>query len=458
MVAFLFIELVYRYGAAVYVPQLPGMEYGCLVFIALFLLWGGTLDDVKPVTWRIKFLLQFLLAGVVVGVFNLRFEHIHFLYFSVPLGAFSVIVSVLWLVAVMNALNIIDGVDGLAACVSIIGFITLAILAHTKGAMELVAVCIILAGITAGFLIHNFNVKSKTFLGDTGSLFLGTMLGLLCIQVTRLPENRFSILVPLLIVGYPIFDTSVAMIRRYTRNIVRTRERIKRKFLRMFEADNEHLHHRLVHWGLSHTQATFLLSMVAATMGSVAIIISRIEPLLQLAVFGYLLTCLILILNRLRYIGMRHWLFFPRIKLPRPKLVGVIEPEEVFFHSLKNYEQHKVEFINIPLAMSAKFQNQLSAIVIHNAFGDKFDHSWNNALRAAEVHDCPVFVIAEQYQLNNVNGERKNFKDLELVKKPVLVPELIDEIEKKASKYFKTGNLMEEPLPEVPQTHGKINV
>jgi UDP-GlcNAc:undecaprenyl-phosphate GlcNAc-1-phosphate transferase len=385
------------------------------------------------------------LAAVVVGVLNIRFENIQVFDLNISLGYSGYIFSILWLVGVMNALNIIDGVDGLAACVSIIGFITVAVLANAKGSADIVVVCIILSGSTAGFLIHNVSLKKKTFLGDTGSLFLGAMLGLLCIFVTHLPGTQFPFFVPLLIVGYPIFDISVAMVRRFTRLSRKPKRRIYRRFLSMFEADNEHLHHRLLYWGLSHLRTTFLLALVAATMGSVAVIISRIELHLRMVVLAYLALSLLLILNRLRYIGMKNWITFPRVKIPRQKLVGVIEPNDVFFYSLKTYDQRKLEFINIPLAMSYKLKNQISAIIVYNASPNKFGENWNNALRAAEIHDCPVFIVADYSLLEKVYSEQRNLESIIAIKKPVRIPELIEEIEVKISRYDRSKYHLIEP-------------
>ncbi len=397
-----------------------------LIFAAGYILILGIIDDIKTLNFKIKFLFQFLLATILVTVFKIQFDHLFFLDQGFSLGPFGVVISIFWLVGVMNAFNIIDGVDGLAACVSIIGFITVAVLANAKSAYPLLGISLVMTGATIAFLYYNFSVKRKVFLGDTGSLFLGTVLGLLSIQITQLEKNDFSLFVPILIVGYPVFDITVAMIRRFKKRVSRE-SRIKRRFLNMFEADSEHLHHRLVQWGLSHLQTTFLLSIVAATMGSVAIIISRTSIPMRYAIIGYLVVALLLILNRLRYIGMRAWLFFPRVMYPKLRMVGVIEPDEVFFYSLKNFEQHRLEFLNIPMALSSQFNGQFSAIVIYTTIWDKFEENWKRALRVSEFHSCPVFLIADQFQLNQIPKNSKP-DNIYFIPKPVRVPNLVEHL------------------------------
>lgn len=410
-------------------PGIPGAILGTLVFGGLFLIAAGGLDDLYSLSFRIKFPLQFFAASVAVFAFGIHFETLHIHQYSLQLGYWGLILSVFWIVGIMNALNIVDGIDGLAPSVSIIGFATVAVLANSGGALGLVVLGAILIGVTMGFLLHNLWGPRKTFLGDTGSLFLGFVLAVLSIQVTRLPQSEFSFLVPVLVLGYPVFDVLVAMVRRFCKRMERSKRRISLRVVNMFHADNEHLHHRLVQWGLSHLQTTFLLSMVAATMGVVAVLISRLSLPYQMAVFGYLVAGLMLILNRMGYIGSRNWVTFPRPKVNQSSVVGVLDPEEVFLYSLQTYQQSRLEFLNMPRNISTHFANQFSAMVVKNRSGERFQDDLNTALRTAEVHDCPVFFIADAVRLWEVrNNEVRKFDSLHFVAEPVRIPDLVEHI------------------------------
>ncbi len=434
-------------------PSLSTRFIYTLLSLSGVLLVVGTLDDTRGLNFKIKFLFQFGLAALVVIGFDLSCHSIFLLHHEYQLGMFGSLVSIFWLVGIMNALNIVDGIDGLASSVSMIGFGTMAILAYANHSSGIVMLCVVLIALNLGFLVHNMSVKNKTFLGDTGSLFLGSMLGALSIQTTQSPVTDYSILVPLMIVGYPIFDITVAMVRRFLGRVHKQNHRIQRRFFKMFEADNEHLHHRLVHWGMSHIQTTFLLSLIAFSMGCVAISISRVPLMARGFIFAYLLVGLFLILNRFNYLGKKNWLTFPRQKQYRAKLVGVIEPDELFFHSLRSYNQHDLEFINIPLSMSNQFRDQLSAIIIHNALCEHFDVCWQYALRIAEVNDCPVFVIADKKMLKTVHSKNEGFETIELIQKPVVVPELLDTVKEKINQFDKNTILYEDPLVEVEAKH-----
>jgi hypothetical protein len=243
-----------------------------------------------------------------------------------------------------------------------------------------------------------------------------------------MPQAQHSIFVPLFIVGYPLFDISVAMVRRFVKGSSR---RLGTRFVRMFAADNEHLHHRLVYLGLSHVQSTFLLLLVAGSISASAILISSLGFPGRIGVFVYLSTALFLILNRLGYVGIRPWLTFPRSKALPSRIVGVIEPDELFFHSLKSFKQNKFEFLSMPGKLTKFIGDDLVAVMVYNASGDKFDEQWASALRATEYHDRPAIVIADSQDIERVRaGNPEGFNSIHFMSKPIRVPELIRDLER----------------------------
>ncbi len=401
---------------------------GALLFIALFLAGAGALDDVRTLSFKPKFLLQFILASGVVVVLGHHFGTVMAFGHSLELNGFGQVATIFWIVAVMNAFNIIDGIDGLAGGVAVCGFAVTAFMAYANGAVYLLSMSTAFVGLTLGFLRFNLARKEKVFLGDSGSQFLGAVLALFAIQVQSLPKTHFSILVPFLIVGYPLFDISVAMVRRSMKGSSRG---LSGRLTRMFMADNEHLHHRLVYLGLSHVQSTFLLLMVAGTLGASAIIISRIPIAGRVGVLAYLAVALFLILNRLGYIGMAPWVTFPRAKVMPGKIVGVIDPDEVFFHSLKSFKQDKFDFLSMPGKLSKFMGDDLVAVTLYNAAANQFEERWSSVLRASEYHDCPAIVIADAPDIQRVKDNNpEGFKSIHFMEKPVRIPELIRELER----------------------------
>ncbi len=240
------------------------------------LFWGSTLivllglyDDIKGLSYKLKFAGQFAAALVLVA-YNIRIEFITIPFQDlVFLGALVVPLTVIWVVGITNAVNLIDGVDGLATGVSAIA--ALVMFALTLGEVPLVPLqvpllVLVLAGAALGFLPHNFS-PARIFLGDTGSLFLGFMLaGFSIIGVTK-QATLTTLIIPVLILGLPITDTLYAMWRRY------------RSHRPIFKADNGHIHHRLLNVGLSTRQTVMVLYLSSIYFGLAAIAFDRFSGL-----------------------------------------------------------------------------------------------------------------------------------------------------------------------------------
>lgn len=404
-----------------------GPFLAALVFTSCFLLLAGGWDDVRPMGFKMKFLLQFVLASGVVLLLGRDFNTIALIGHRFELGWLGPLLSIFWIVAVMNALNIIDGIDGLAGGVALCGFGAITFMAHANGAQAQVLLCMAIMGSILGFLRFNFSRSHKVFLGDAGSQFLGAMLALFTIEVQGMFRTGFSIFVPLFIVGYPLLDVGVAMVRRFKCG---HRSRMGGRFVRMFTADNEHLHHRLVYLGLSHAQSTFLLLLIASGIGATAIIITRLEWPYKPMVMGYLAVAILLILNRLGYMGKGPWLTFPRSKAHPSRIVGVIEPDEVFMHSLNSFKQEKFAFLPIPGKLSQFMTDDLVAVLIYNVTSGNFDEEWTRALRVTEVRDCPAVVIAEAPDIAKMKAKNpEGYLSVRFIEKPVRIPDLMRMIE-----------------------------
>lgn len=239
--------------------QMRGILIGALIIVGV-----GIIDDVKQLRALVKLAAQIVAALVVV------FNNIRITAISVPefisetgvlqLGMFSIPITVVWVIIVTNAVNLIDGLDGLAVGVSSIASFSLFFIAILGGEQNVAIISAALAGGCLGFLPYNFN-PAKIFMGDTGSQFLGYMLSVICIQGLFKGYVIISFIVPLLILGLPLFDTIFAIVRRAWNHKP------------IMGADRGHLHHRLLDNGFTQKQTVAILYVIASVLGISAVLL-----------------------------------------------------------------------------------------------------------------------------------------------------------------------------------------
>lgn len=239
--------------------QTRGILIGAILVVAV-----GIIDDVKQLRASIKLVAQ-IIAAIIVVLHDVKIIAISVPTFFVengilPLGWFSIPITILWVVGVTNAVNLIDGLDGLAVGISSIATFSLFFIAILAGEPTVAMISAALAGSCLGFLPYNFN-PAKIFMGDTGSTFLGFILSVICIQGLFKGYAIISFIIPFLILGLPIFDTSVAIARRIHN---------KRPIM---GADRGHLHHKLIDMGFSQKQTVAILYVIAMILGLSAVIL-----------------------------------------------------------------------------------------------------------------------------------------------------------------------------------------
>ena len=222
-------------------------------------------DDVKGAPALLKLSAQ-ILAGIVLVNCGIRIDHFDLGFINVPASntLFYDIFSVIWVVGITNAMNLIDGLDGLSTGISIISCISLLIIFALNGS-PLISIILItsLCGSLVGFLPYNFN-PAKTFIGDTGSNFLGYALSVISILGVAKTYTAIVIVAPLIVLALPLFDTVFAIIRRV----------IKAKSLKaIMKPDAGHLHHKMLQKGFTQKQAVLILYALSATFGMFAIIL-----------------------------------------------------------------------------------------------------------------------------------------------------------------------------------------
>jgi UDP-GlcNAc:undecaprenyl-phosphate GlcNAc-1-phosphate transferase len=195
--------------------ELSSPEKG-MIFGATVIVIGGFIDDKYDIKPWCKLLFQ-ILAALILIYFGIRItiitNPVSNIYQYIHIGMFSIPLTIIWVVGITNAMNLIDGLDGLAAGIALIASVTLSIIAILNGRNEAAIVTIIFAGSILGFLPYNFNPAS-IFMGDTGAQLLGFMLAAISIEGAIKSAAVFPIAVPILAFGIPIYDTLFAVIRR----------------------------------------------------------------------------------------------------------------------------------------------------------------------------------------------------------------------------------------------------
>jgi len=185
--------------------MIPLTHLRAIVFGGTIISVLGLLDDIKGVSFIEKFIVQ-LSAAVLIVISGIRVGYIPY-YLSIP-------ITVIWIVGVTNAINLMDGMDGLASGISFFAGLAFFVLGLIRGDLLLSILSLALAGSCLGFLRHNFSPAS-IFMGDTGSLFLGFMLSVIGVISTMNIRSPINLFVPVLILGIPVFDTLLIMYRRF---------------------------------------------------------------------------------------------------------------------------------------------------------------------------------------------------------------------------------------------------
>ena len=245
--------------------QVRGLLLGAVVIVVI-----GIADDIVSVNAWIKLAFQTAAAlvavshGVVIEV--LMNPNIFSANDYLRLGAFSVPVTVIWIVAITNSVNLIDGLDGLACGVSAISSVTMLVIALVVATGNVVVIPAALAGACIGFIPYNFN-PAKIFMGDTGALLLGYVLATLSVMGLFKFYAVITFAVPFLVLAVPLVDTIFAFFRR----LIKGQSPLK--------PDRGHFHHRLIDMGLSQKQAVAILYSVSAILGVAAVILATGEEI-----------------------------------------------------------------------------------------------------------------------------------------------------------------------------------
>ncbi|HGO3269511.1 TPA: glycosyltransferase family 4 protein, partial [Staphylococcus aureus] len=220
-----------------------------LIIGAIIMYVLGLVDDIYDLKPYIK------LAGQIAAALVVAFYGVTIDFISLPMGTtihfgfLSIPITVIWIVAITNAINLIDGLDGLASGISAIGLITIGFIAILQANIFITMICCVLLGSLIGFLFYNFH-PAKIFLGDSGALMIGFIIGFLSLLGFK-NITIIALFFPIVILAVPFIDTLFAMIRRV------------KKGQHIMQADKSHLHHKLLALGYTHRQTVLLIYSIS---------------------------------------------------------------------------------------------------------------------------------------------------------------------------------------------------
>ncbi len=281
-------DLLTSFGFDLYLPSLA------FLLGALSIALTGLYDDAYGLGFKKKFFFQILVAYLMF-VAGFRVE-----VASIPLlgddpyiqASLALPLTLLWYVAVINAVNLIDGLDGLAGGISLIAFGSLALVFSANGDLRFLPIALVVTGSIAGFLVFNFS-PATIFMGDSGSLFLGFMLATYTLTGTSHENPMVALVIPILAVGFPLLDTSVAFIRRILNG------------QSPFAPDKDHIHHRLItRFKMTVPGAVLLLYVLNATLGLMAIMLVMVDARYFALIVGVAVVMLGVLLRKLGYLSI----------------------------------------------------------------------------------------------------------------------------------------------------------
>jgi UDP-GlcNAc:undecaprenyl-phosphate GlcNAc-1-phosphate transferase len=271
-----------------------GRRVAALLTATLVVVLAGVLDDVRGLSQRYRFVVE-VVAGLIVYWGGFQINGIYLpLAGHLQLGIFALPATVFWVVAVINALNFTDGLDGLAAGTAVLAGVTLFLFALSYHNYVAGVFSAAIAGAAFGFLLFNFH-PATVYMGDTGSMFLGLALAVAAIGSSQKSATTVALLGPALALGLPIGDTILRVVRRSI---------LGRPW---FPADRKHVHHRLLDLGLSHRNATLLLYATTFVFCVAALVIAHGNPWMALGVGFFVVGLLVFAVRRLGYVELNRF-------------------------------------------------------------------------------------------------------------------------------------------------------
>lgn len=431
------------------IPMLDSKLLMSVVLFALGIFLVGFFDDTlfTEINNKYKFVYEIIITTAIVMFLGTPLETIYiFSNLSFNIGWLGIPLSIIWIVGISNAINIIDGIDGLAGTVSLIGFLSIGILAGIAGHTSIMILCALIIGLLIGFLFHNIS-PALVFLGDTGSLFIGIMLGYLTLYIITIPEMEYSILVAPMLIGFPILDVGTAMARRYLRACIVNKKGFN-SFGSIFVADSEHIHHRIMYKGLNHTSTCIVLAVFSLILSISAIALSFISDTMKVVICVYLSLMILRFIIKLNFMD-RIFAYFKKRFIEKDSktengiriTICVMNANEVLKHSLEECRPESLLFDFRNREDFSVRNNPYSVIIINiNNYDENQIKEEKKYIKSIlrNRKDCHVILAVDKSRLYTFGSLCKNSRIL-FKSKPLDIPVLLNGIIPFAQRIYHTS-------------------
>lgn len=259
----------------------PSVLMNSILIGSFIIVVTGMIDDIKPISAKVKFLFQFIAVLVVVLYGNINISKLTVFGYLIDFKWLTIPFTILFLLTCINCMNLIDGMDGLSSGISAIYFLTIGIISFVMGRFGIYyIISLILLGCTIGFLIHNFN-PADIFLGDSGSMFLGYMVGVVALLGYK-SVVLTSVVIPFLLLVIPVLDVAFAIVRR------------KLKGESIATPDASHIHHQILKRTLSQKKTVLIIYLVQILFSAAAVIYLLYSPKAGYIMYGILMVVVII--------------------------------------------------------------------------------------------------------------------------------------------------------------------
>ncbi len=437
VISFLLFSFIWHCSSSLNLPFLNIKLFNAIIFGTIGIAVIGFFDDINlfSIESITKFSIEIVIAVLLVAISGIKIDTIHMVDYTYTLGLAAWPVTVLWLVGVTNALNIIDGVDGLAGSVSLVSFLTIGILAQINGDYGIVIFCALCSGLILGFLGHNIP-PARIFLGDTGSLFFGMTIGLLCAYLVSANSSPYPFIIAPLIVGFPLIDVTLAFSRRFFKSVANG-ESFLRSVLKTMDADNDHIHHRLMFRGLRHSQTTIVITIYSVTTCAVAVAISLVQGMISTIFFlAYLTMITGWITYKLGFLD-RLTNFYnndqiqkrnSQLKSRNCKKIIVLNADEYLKHALESFKQDVFCLHLKEIGETIDDSINYSAVLLNCTHVNNQPEELNQAINLAVRFQCPIVLIADEFAVSSWERTKKLAIKTLFVRKPIYVPKLFNDL------------------------------
>jgi UDP-GlcNAc:undecaprenyl-phosphate GlcNAc-1-phosphate transferase len=375
----IFVSVICLMVPAVFLCNFFGLKFQkiepgpiALLAASTFMFFVGLVDDVKNLRVCFKLAAQ-LIAAFCVFYFGIRPDSLELAgLFSIKLGWFAWPFTIFWIVGITNSVNIIDGLDGLAAGISIIACVVIEILAIHFGQPFLALLMFALLGSLSGFLFFNFS-PAKIFMGDCGSMFLGFVLASSSIMCASESQSILGLALPAVALGIPIFDTLFSIVRRF----------LERRSI--FAPDRGHFHHKLLDLGLKQLQAVIVAYIITFVLTGLSMFMMVTRGINTIVVFVCILILLVFVFRLVGSVNLREIIRGLRRKYVVTHQMNeerkCFETTQLHFREVKTFDQwweaascaaEKMDFLSLNLNLTNR--DGSSRVLVWRQNGNGPDH------------------------------------------------------------------------------------